>query len=73
MMKTSKILPIFLLIGFMTYGKEKKKEVKVETIQMGIVQPIDKQRLISRLYKHKNSRTNQALFFMTKKDKPKLI
>lgn len=73
MMKASKILPVFLLIGLMTYGQEKKKEVKVETVKMGVVQTVTEQNTLVRLYKHKNSRIKQALLFMTKKDKPKLI
>lgn len=73
MMKTSKILPLALLFGLLTYSQEKKTEVKVETLKMGIVIPVEKGQPVARLYKHKNSRIKQALLFMTKKDKPKLI
>lgn len=73
MIKTTKILVAMLLLGFATYGQEKQKEIKVETIKSGVVNPLISHKQMVRLYKHKNSRIKQALLFMTKKDKPKLI
>lgn len=55
------------------------KEMKVETIEMGIVTSLqseevvtEKNKEVARLYKFKNSRIKKALKFTTKRNKAKM-
>lgn len=84
-MKAIFTLIIVLLFGAMAMAQNTESNVKVETIEMGVV--LDgsisdtvfdfetsgsEQREVARLYKFKNSRVKKALSFTTKRDKAKM-
>ncbi|WP_299532898.1 hypothetical protein [Ulvibacterium sp.] len=84
-MKSILTLLIVLLFGAMALAQNTQTDVKVESIEMGVVldgslavpvatfqgtQPGQDQ--VARLYKFRNSRVKKALSFRTKKNKAKL-
>ena len=81
-MKTIITLLFVLFIGVAAQAQNStsnSKEVKVQTIEMGIVTEtqfeevtIEKKTEVARLYKFKNSRIKKALKFTTKKNKSKM-
>ena len=81
-MKTIITLIFVLFIGVAAQAQNStsnSKEVKVQTIEMGIVTEtqfeevtIEKKTEVARLYKFKNSRIKKALKFTTKKNKSKM-
>lgn len=84
-MKSILTLLIVLLFGAMAVAQNTQTDVKVESIEMGVVldgsftisiatfqssQPVQDQ--VARLYKFRNARVKKALSFRTKKTKAKL-
>lgn len=84
-MKSILTLLIVLLFGAMAMAQNTQTDVKVESIEMGVVldgsltvsiatlqssQPIQDQ--VARLYKFRNARVKKALSFSTKKTKAQL-
>ena len=80
------IITIILVVFFGTFAfaQDAKKEVKVDTIEMGVVLTenasevsfefeIDNNKETARLYKFKNSRVKKALVFATKRNASKLV
>ena len=76
-MKTLITLIFVLLIGFTAQAQDTKTEVKVATIEMGIVTDTNEEvkettTEVARLYRRSNSRVKKALSFTTKRNKAKL-
>jgi hypothetical protein len=80
-MKTILTLVIVILLGFTAQAQNNTKDVKAETIEMGIVVissssskevTLVKETEVARLYKYKNSRIKKALKFTTKRNKAKM-
>ena len=80
-MKTILTLVIVILLGFTAQAQNNTKDVKAETIEMGIVVissssskevTLVKVTEVARLYKYKNSRIKKALKFTTKRNKAKM-
>ncbi|MCW5516184.1 hypothetical protein [Muriicola sp. Z0-33] len=76
-MKTLITLIFVLLIGFAAQAQDTTTEVKVATIEMGIVTDTNEEvkettTEVARLYKRSNSRVKKALSFTTKRNKAKL-
>ncbi|MFK7812037.1 MAG: hypothetical protein AB8B59_06055 [Maribacter sp.] len=78
-MKSIITLVFVLFIGVALQAQSTTKEVKVETIEMGIVISIQQEEVtieknteVARLYKFKNSRIKKALKFTTKRNKAKM-
>ena len=76
-MKTLITLIFVLLIGFAAQAQDTNTEVKVATIEMGIVTDTNEEvnettTEVARLYKRSNSRVKKALSFTTKRNKAKL-
>ena len=81
-MKTLFTIVFVLFIGVTAQAQsstEATKEVKVETIELGIVTNIEFEEVtlenntkVARLYKFKNSRIKKALKFTTKRNKAKM-
>jgi hypothetical protein len=78
-MKTITTLIFILFIGVTAQAQTATEEVKVETIEMTIVTPIENEEVtlknateVARLYKYKNSRIKKALSFTTKRNKAKM-
>ncbi|WP_422081114.1 hypothetical protein [Ulvibacterium sp.] len=84
-MKSILTLLIVLLFGAMALAQNTQTDVKVESIEMGVVldgsltfpvatfqgsQPVQDQ--VAHLYKFRNARVKKALSFRTKKNKAKL-
>ena len=72
-MKTVLILFFSLMIGTMVQAQETTTEVKVNTIQKGIVVKASKEDATKmvRVYRYRNSRIKKALSFRTKRNKAK--
>ncbi len=76
-MKTILTLIFIIFIGTAAQAKDAKTEVKVETIEMGIVTETNastskKDNTVARLYRYKNSLAKKELSFTTKNNKAKL-
>ena len=77
-MKTIATLIFVLFIGVAAQAQDAKSEVKVATIEMGIVtttaQEVSLESTIevARLYKRKNSKIKKALSFTTKRNRAKM-
>ncbi len=77
-MKTIATLIFVLFIGVAAQAQDAKSEVKVATIEMGIVtttaQEVSLESTIevARLYKRKNSKIKKALAFTTKRNRAKM-
>ncbi|ASV29040.1 hypothetical protein [Maribacter cobaltidurans] len=84
-MKAILTFSLVLFFGGMSMAQNVKKNDKVDTLQENVIltdNSLDtenieilvgeKQTEVARLYRYKNSRVKSALFFKTKKDKPKL-
>ncbi|NND80419.1 MAG: hypothetical protein HKN53_11010 [Maribacter sp.] len=71
-MKTILTLLFVLTIGAAAQAQDAKVDVKVETIEMSIVNTTTNENTVARLYKFKNSRVKKALSFTTKRNKAKL-
>ena len=78
-MKTIATLIFVLFIGVAAQAQNTTKEVKVETVEMGIVTLTVKEEVkletkteVARLYKYKNSNIKKALSFTTKRNKAKM-
>ena len=77
-MKTIATLIFVLFIGVAAQAQDAKSEVKVATIEMGIVtttaQEVSLESTIevARLYKRKNSKIKKALSFNTKRNRAKM-
>ncbi len=76
-MKTILTLIFVLFIGVTAQAQDNTSEVKVETIEMGIVTEIEEvteknDNTVARLYMFKNSLVKKELSFTTKNDKAKL-
>ena len=84
-MKTIVTLALILLTAGSTLAQNPNTNVKVDLIEMGIVMvdsldsiehkkdvTISNENKVARLYRYKNSRVTKELFFITKKDKPKM-
>ena len=78
-MKTIATLIFVLFIGVAAQAQNTTKEVKVETVEMGIVTVTVKEEVkletkteVARLYKYKNSNIKKALSFTTKRNKAKM-
>ncbi|MFS4467410.1 hypothetical protein [Maribacter sp. 2210JD10-5] len=77
-MKKIATILFIIFIGTAAQAQSVTKEVKVETIEMTIatettpkMEGVQKNE-VARLYKFKNTRVKRALFFITKKDRPKM-
>lgn len=76
-MKTILTLIFVLFIGVAAQAQDASSEVKVETVEMGVILQLDeitpeKDNSIARLYMFKNSQVKKELSFATKNDKAKL-
>ncbi len=72
-MKTIVTIIFILFIGLAAKAQETTSEVKVETIEMGIVKTTtEEDQKVARLYRRSNSRVKKALNFSTKRNKAKL-
>lgn len=78
-MKTIATLILVLFIGVAAQAQNAAKEVKVATIEMGIVTATATQEVslkntieVARLYKRSDSKVKQALSFTTKRDAAKM-
>ncbi len=85
-MKAILTFSLVLFFGGMSMAQNVQKNDKVDTLQENVIftdSSLDtenieilvgrKQTEVARLYRYKNSRVKSALFFKTKKDKPKLV
>lgn len=77
-MKTIFTIIAVVFFGTVAMAQDNSKEVKVDTVTVGVElkvevqQSIRKDRKMVRLYKFKNSRVKKELSFSTKKNKAKL-
>ncbi len=84
-MKAILTFALILFFGGISMAQQSNNDQKVDTFQVEVVQflenseessseqvNVSKKQSIARLYRFKNSRVKKALFFTTKKDKPKL-
>ncbi|RYC53240.1 hypothetical protein [Flagellimonas olearia] len=77
-MKTILTIIAVIFIGTVAMAQDTSKEVKVDTVAVGVELNIDIQKQtkgeteVARLYKFKNSRVKKELSFKTKKDRAKL-
>ena len=79
-MKTIATFILVLFIGVSAQAKNTVEEVKVATIEMGIVADIviednvtfEKGTEVARLYRRKYSKVKKALSFSTKRSRPKM-
>ncbi len=79
-MKTIATIILVLFIGVSAQAKERVQEVKVETVEMTIVEQIEvKQEItfdaandVARLYRRSNSQVKKALSFSTKRNRAKM-
>lgn len=84
-MKAILTLSLTLFFGAVSFAQSANVEHKVDVSTVGVVQMAEnlkvddlgqKERIetngVARLYRYKNSRVKKALFFTTKKDRPKL-
>ncbi|NDV44429.1 hypothetical protein [Flagellimonas sediminis] len=77
-MKTILTIIAVVFFGTVAMANETSKEVKVNTITVGVElnidlhTPVKKNREVARLYKFKNSRVKKELSFTTKKNTAKL-
>lgn len=80
-MKTIITLVLVIFLGVSAQAQNNTKELKVETMEMGIVGAsssivkdvvLEKETEVARLYKYKNSRIKKALKFTTKRNKAKM-
>ena len=83
-MKTIITLVLVIFLGVSAQAQNNTQELKVETIEMGILKVsssssssskevvLEKETEVARLYKYKNSRIKKALKFTTKRNKAKM-
>ncbi|RKN80076.1 hypothetical protein [Ulvibacterium marinum] len=78
-MKTLVTLIFVLFIGITAQAQDTTSEVKVETIEMGIVTEtveegvsFENETEVARLYKRSNAKVKKALSFTTKRNRAKL-
>lgn len=77
-MKTILTIIAVIFFGTVAMAQDTNKEVKVDTVTVGVELNIDiqkqakKETEVARLYKFKNSRVKKELSFKTKKDRAKL-
>ncbi|MEX0287858.1 MAG: hypothetical protein AB3N14_02005 [Flavobacteriaceae bacterium] len=76
-MKAIVTLIFVLFIGFAAQAQDTKTEIKVVTIELGIVTTSTEDAKevkteVARLYRRSNSRVKKALSFTTKRNKAKL-
>lgn len=77
-MKALLTLIAVIFFGTLAMAQDASKEVKIETITVGVELDItiqketEKEAKIARLYRFKNSRVKKALSFRTKRNKSKL-
>ncbi|MDC6362767.1 MULTISPECIES: hypothetical protein [Flavobacteriaceae] len=77
-MKTILTIIAVIFFGTVAMAQDANKEVKVDTVTVGVELNIDiqkqakKETEVARLYKFKNSRVKKELSFKTKKDRAKL-
>ena len=77
-MKTIATIFFIFFIGTAAQAQNNTNDVKVETIEMGIVTETAKElnletkTEVARLYKFKNARVTKALSFTTKRNKAKM-
>ncbi len=78
-MKTIATLIFVLFIGVAAQAQNASKEVKVATVEMGIVTATDYQEVkletktqVARLYKRANATVKKELSFMTKRNAAKM-
>ena len=77
-MKTITTIIFIIFLSFTAQAQNTTKEVKVETIEMGIVTEttnelnVDAKVEIARLYKSKDSRIKRDLNFITKANRSKI-
>ncbi|WP_299530642.1 hypothetical protein [Ulvibacterium sp.] len=78
-MKTLVTLIFVLFIGIAAQAQDTTSEVKVDTIEMGIVTETVEEGIsfentteVARLYKRSNSKVKKALSFTTKRNRAKL-
>ena len=78
-MKTIATLIFVLFIGVAAQAQNATTDIKVETIEMGIVTEtefeevtVESNTAVARLYKNKNSRITKALKFSIKKNNAKM-
>ena len=76
-MKAIVTLIFILFIGFAAQAQDTKTEIKVVTVEMGIVTATTQDTKaasteVARLYKRSNSRVKKALSFTTKRNRAKL-
>ncbi len=79
-MKTIATFILVLFIGVAAQAKETTQEVKVATVEMGIVTDIvvnqevsfEKATEVARLYRRSNAKVKKALSFTTKRNRPKM-
>ena len=85
-MKAILTFSLILFFGGISMAQNVKSNDKVDTLRENVIltdSSLDtenietlggeKQMEVARLYRYKNSRVKSALFFKTKKDKPKLV
>ena len=85
-MKAILTFSLILFFGGMSMAQNVKNNYKVDTLRENVILTDssletenietlgrEKQMEVARLYRYKNSRVKSALFFKTKKDKPKLV
>ncbi len=74
-MKAIVTIIFIIFIGITAQAQDRTPEVKVDTVEMGIVTATEdakEEEKVARLYRRSNSRVKKALSFTTKRNKAKL-